>query len=107
MLTGVSDWPYATTWPGATLRSTTTPPREALTTIVVAASARAAMSANCSGETPSVRSREAARSRSATAFRASFSVSRSSFWATAWTSKSSRLSRAAAAERSTSATALA
>src|SRR5207237_35465 len=96
-LTGVSDWPYATTCPGVTLRSTTTPPRGALTTIVVAESARAAISASCSAETPSVCRREAARSSSATAFRASFSASRSSFCATAWASKSSRLSRAAAA----------
>src|SRR3989442_3257129 len=52
--TGVSDWPYATTWPTLTLRSTITPLRGAVTTIRVEASARLAISGRCSAVTPSV-----------------------------------------------------
>jgi len=66
---GVSDWPYETTCPGVTLRSTMTPERCALTTMRVPVSAREAMDGSWSAPMPSVRRREAARSRSATDFR--------------------------------------
>src|SRR5439155_896095 len=82
------------------LRSTMTPLRPAVTTTRVEASSRAAISLKLDSGTLSVRRREAARSLSATAFRSSFSASRISFCAIAFTSNKSRASWRAAAARS-------
>ncbi len=106
-VSGVSDWPYDTTCPGLMLRSTMVPLRGARTTTSVLASACDPIAFNCVSGTPSVPSREAARSRSATALRYSFSAARTSFWARAFASKRSRARSIACSACSASETAFA